>query len=140
MEIKANSLFFYAQVLSAGVAFFDYKSNEPLYDLEKLNHVNILFIVEVYDSVITKGRWRIVGNLPIREELKVPPLKFIQDRLNPNFFELYDPITGKTFPAKRDDCKGLERAAVWEAEHVEERLLDHYEGRENKWVKKMSIK
>jgi hypothetical protein len=65
---------------------------------------------------------------------------FIQDELEPNKFELYDPNTGDIKPAKKVDCIGLERAAVWEAGHVEERIVDHFAGRTNKWVEDMRIK
>lgn len=130
----------YAQVLKMGVAFFDLNTKDSLTDLNVLLEKPVLFIIEIYDHIITKGRWRIVGNLPIRTDLINPPLKFIQDQLDPDKFELYDPISGDSYPATRDECIGLERAAVWEAEHVEGRLIDHYNNRENIWVKMLSIK
>ena len=130
----------YAQVLKMGVAFFDLNAKDSLTDLNIIPEKPVLFIIEIYDHIITKGRWKIVGNLPIRPDLINPPLKFIQHQLNPDKFELYDPISGDSYPATRDECIGLERAAVWEAEHVEERLIDHYNNRENIWVKMLSMK
>lgn len=65
-------------------------------------------------------------------------MKFIQDVLNPEKFELYDPNNGEIIPATKEQIQGLECAAVWEAEHVESRIIDYYEGRPNKWVKQLS--
>ena len=36
-----------------------------------------------------------------------------------------------------EECVGLERAAVWEPEHVEDRLRDHFAGRSNRWVESL---
>ncbi|MGJ3234667.1 Imm26 family immunity protein [Marivirga sp.] len=136
VEIKIESNFYcYAQILpNAGYAFFDIKSSSPIDNIEKLNDVPILFILSVYNDVITEGLWLKVGKLPIRDTLKQQPLQFIQDQLNPDKFELYNPNTGESKQAEKGDCKGLERASVWEAEEVEERLLDHFKGRKNRLV------
>jgi hypothetical protein len=39
-----------------------------------------------------------------------------------------------------EEVKGLERAAVWEADHIEDRLTDYIDGKENKWVKSLELK
>lgn len=141
LEIQLeDQSFSYAQVLKMGVAFFDLNVKDPLTDLNVILEKPVLFIIEIYDQIITKGRWKIVGVMPIRPDFINPPLKFIQDQLDIDKFELYDPISGDIYPATREECIGLERAAVWEAEHVEERLIDHYNNRENKWVKMLSMK
>jgi hypothetical protein len=44
---------------------------------------------------------------------------------------------GDEVPASAEQCEGLECAAVWEAEHVVERLSDHFAGRPNAWVESM---
>ncbi|WP_276482723.1 hypothetical protein [Paraflavitalea pollutisoli] len=100
----------------------------------------VLFIIEIYDHIIKKGRWKTVGCLPIGAGLVKPPLKFIQGPLDPDKFELYEPLSGKITPATREECIGLERAAVWEGEHVEGRLLDYHKNRENIWVQRLSMK
>ncbi len=43
-------------------------------------------------------------------------------------------------PATTGECIGLEAAAVWEAEHVEDRLRDHFAGQLNKWVEQLRAK
>ncbi len=135
-----DNTYSYAQLLDGGSAFFDLRTSEKIKNVKELAGAKVIFILRVYDDVITSGRWKKIGKLPIREELEVLPMKFMQDELNPNSFELYNPNTGEITPATREECKGLECAAVWEAEHVEERIRDYYENRPNIWVEKMSIK
>ena len=123
-----NGYYNYAQILNDGLAFFDIYTNEAeLENLTVLLEKPVLFILEVYRDVISTGRWLKVGKLPIRDDLKVVPLQFIQDKLNPKLFRLYNPNTGEMFPATRDECEGLEVAAVWEAWEVEQRIKDYYE-------------
>lgn len=129
-----NGNYTYAQLLENGTVFFDYLSKEPLKNLEILNNSKILFIVTVYKDVITHGYWLKVGKLPIRKEFEVLPMKFIQDGLDSKIFRLYDPNTGKMLSATKEECKGLERAAVWEADAIENRIKDYYEGNENFYV------
>jgi hypothetical protein len=122
----------YAQILEkSGFAFFDYESKEKLSDFSILQSTPILFILAVYNDAVSKGRWLIVGKMAIREDLKLEPMKFIQDALNPNKFELYNPNTGEISLSSKEECKGLECAAVWEAYAVEQRIRDYYSGNIN---------
>lgn len=62
----------------------------------------------------------------------------MQDVMNSKLFSNYD--NGKIRRATKMACEGLERAAVWEPEHVEERLRDLYVGKPNIWVEQLKIK
>ena len=33
----------------------------------------------------------------------------------------------------KEDCVGLERASLWQADQMEERLQDHFTGKKNDW-------
>lgn len=128
--------YIYAQILGkAGYAFFDYKVKDKLKDYNILLNKPILFITSVYNDVITQGHWLKVGNIEIRKDLQEQPMQFIQDTLHPDKFELYNPNTGESNPATKDQIKGLERAAVWEAEHIIDRIRDHYNGVPCIWLK-----
>lgn len=141
LEIHANDRYYYAQILqSKGCAFFDIERIEPLTDISILLDTSVLFIIAVYNDVITKGKWIKIGKIEIREDLKIAPLQFIQDSLNPSKFEFYNPNTGEITSATKEDVDGLECAAVWEAHHVEDRLRDHYEGKPNIWIEQLAIK
>ncbi len=39
-------------------------------------------------------------------------------------------------PATKEECKGLERSAVWTPEGIQRRLNDHYAGRKNYYIEK----
>jgi hypothetical protein len=139
LEIKICDYYCYAQILGkASYAFFDFKSLNRLTDLTLLESSPVLFILSVYNDVVTEGKWVKVGKIEIRKDLKVLPMQFIQDPLNSEKFELYDPNTGKIIPTTKENVQGLECAAVWEAEHVESRIKDYYKGFPNKWVKQLN--
>ena len=135
VQIHINDEFYvYAQILPHGLlAFFDYKSDTELSDLNVLKNAKILFITSVYKYVITKGIWSKVGKIPIREDLQVLPLRFVYDRISEKIFT-YNPETGETAPTTIDVAKKLERAAVWDDKQIEERIKNHYDGVPCKWL------
>lgn len=122
----------------ASFAFFDCRTNEEIKDLGQIVSRPILFIIAVYKSAITKEKWKNIGKVPLDDRFSKLPLKFMQDSHDHTRFSIYD--NGAIRPASREECIGLERAAVWEAEHVEERIEDYYAGRPNKWVESLKIK
>ncbi len=130
-----NDYYVYAQILGkAGYAFFDFKTKVALKDFSVLLNKPVLFITSVYDDVITNSHWKMVASIEIREDLKIQPMQFIQDELNPNSFEIYDPNSGEITPASKEQVKGLERASVWEASHIEDRIRDYYNGNPCIWL------
>jgi len=129
----------YARILAdAGLAFYDIVAEEDITDMKKIASKPILFIVAVYRDAITKGRWQKVGKMPLEPELRRCPPQFIHDSIDPTKFSIYE--DGKIRPATREECEGLERAAVWEPEHVESRIRDHYAGVPNIWVEHLKIR
>lgn len=136
-----NGYHTYGRILENGCyAFYDGLERKEINDLQDLAKRKILFIIAVYNSAINSGRWIKIGKLPLDDELKNLPLNFIKDALDPEYFKIYNPNTGIIRPAEKMECSGLECAAVWEAEHVEERILDHYAGKPNKWVESLKLK
>ncbi|CAA7196835.1 Imm26 family immunity protein [Chryseobacterium potabilaquae] len=136
LEIPIDGKYYvYAQILNNGYVFFDYKSKEQITDFEILNDKTILFIIAIYDQIITKGEWLKVGKMDIRKELEILPMKFIQDALQPDHFEFYNPNMGEIAPATKKEIIGLERAAVWDKNHVEDRIRDYYNGVPCAWLK-----
>jgi len=142
LEINIEKQYFvYAQILNkGGYVFFNYKTREKLIDLSLLKKAPILFVIGVYNDVITKGHWLKVGKIEIRDDLKIQPMQFIQDVQNQGNFELYNPNTGEIRKATKEQCFGLECAAVWEANHVEDRIRDYYDSKPNIWVEQLKIK
>ena len=74
----------------------------------------------------------------MEETLLVPQPHFIQDALNPRSFSIDE--RGAFRPATKEECIGLECAAVWDPTHAEDRIRDHYLGRKNKWLESLKIK
>lgn len=129
----------YARILTdASFAFYDIKKAEDIDDLEWIAAQPVLFVVAVYNDAVTKGRWPKIGKLPLEDRLMRHPPQFIQDPINLNFFSIYD--NGEIRPSTRAECEGLERCAVWEPEHVESRIRDHYAGVPNSIVERMRIR
>lgn len=98
----------------------------------------VLFIVAVYDDAIGRD-WPIVGTVPDGTRLPAVPDRFIQDIYNPQSCQIID-VDGNIRPATPQECVGLEAAAVWEGEHVVERIQDHYAGRPNVAVEHFKVR
>lgn len=137
MEINVyNKYYCYAQIIQTkSLAFFDFRCKERVSKLKILETTSILFVLKVYFDIITQGHWIKVGKLPIREELQVAPMQYIYHKFDKSQFELYDPNTGEIRPSTKEECRGLERCAVWDEHHVEDRLRDYYNGAPCIWLK-----
>ena len=136
LEINVHDLYYcYAQILEHGVyAFFDYRTETPLRDFSVLLGCKILFCLGVYNDVITRGHWLKVGKLPIRDDLTPLPMEFIYHEFDKLQWHLYNPNTGEMTSSTKEECRGLERCAAWDAHHVEDRLRDHYDGVPCLWL------
>lgn len=132
--------FSFARILPKGnLAIYDLRTQEAVPDLHFIISQPILFIVAVYADAVSKGRWQKIGKVPLEAALTILPYKFIQDQFTGNI-ELYDTNTGKITPASKSEIIGLERSSVWEAEHVESRIIDFYNNVPNIWVEHLKAK
>ncbi|HEX6683467.1 MAG TPA: Imm26 family immunity protein [Candidatus Limnocylindrales bacterium] len=117
-----------------------------IYDLQATGDMNIgeiiaapvLFVVAVYDRVVSRG-WSSVGKAPDGAPRIAIPEYFMQDMFQPASCQIID-AQGNARPATPQECAGLERAAVWDAVHVEERLRDHYAGRPNAYLESLKLR
>ena len=125
----------YAVVLeSLKFAVFD---GRHVSDVEAALQRAPMFFVSVIHSAVSTGRWTVVKVDPgVVPELKAPPT-FMQDYVHRETFQIYE--RGTMRPATRVECEPLERTAVWDAEHVEDRIRDAYAGRENPWLRSLQI-
>lgn len=118
------------------MAFYDIKSSS----LPTLNNIatsKVLFKVWVMKSAITSARWKVIGNLPLENDLEKSPVFFRQDAITKKYYLYQD---GLEKPASKAECEGLERAAVWDPVHIEDRLSDYFAKKPNKWVESLSAK
>jgi hypothetical protein len=126
------------------IAFYDHQigDGEDL-SIDVIVSSPIAFVISVMRYAVTSGRWPVIGRVRLTSELNEIPAFFKQDAVNgelsiyqevPELAPLYER------PATLAEVQGLECAAVWEPEHVEERLRDHFAGRPNKWVELLRLK
>ena len=109
-------------------AFYDYRTTEPSDDLDAIERQPILFRVAILISGLRK--WTPLGVRPLAGEAAAPLVFFQQNPFNPLVCSIYDTL-GNDRNATPEECVGLERSAVWEPRHVEQRLLDRFMGRPN---------
>jgi hypothetical protein len=122
------------------VVFFDGAFGEAL-SPEQAIALPVLFRIWVHNHAVKKGIWEVVGNLPLGPENAAEPYFYKQDAITGTLSLYHSSFAeaGWEHPASATDCDGLECAAVWDAEHVEDRLRDHYAGRPNEWVESLRI-
>ncbi|MFF2874981.1 Imm26 family immunity protein [Gottfriedia sp. NPDC057991] len=79
------------------------------------------FIVGVYNDVLTSGEWPIVDYRPFETiEEEWPPPNCIVDSISGEFSIYHKSEIRKAF---KEECEGLEIAAVWESEHIIDRIM-----------------
>jgi hypothetical protein len=131
----------YAQVAAEPlIVFFDGCFTDSL-PPEKAADLPVLFRLWVANHAITRGRWQVVGRATLTPENQEEPFFYTQDALTGGL-TLYHSSFAQTNwerAASLAECEALECAAVWEPEHVEDRLRDHYDGRQNKWTESLRI-
>lgn len=119
------------------VSFYGFHTEDPVSGLEEIASNPILFTVGVHKSVL--DRWDVIGIMPLEEQMQRPFLQFWQDINNYRNCRIFD-VEGNERTATPDECEGLERWAVWEAGHIEERVLDTLMGRPSKWTEQMKVR
>lgn len=118
------------------VEFYDLRSSK-IPTAEEITSSPVLFTLYVMNSAITRARWEVVAHSAVDVANFESPFFFKQDPMDPSSVCLYR--DGQEFPGTAAKAKRLERAAVWSAEHVEERLRDHFAGRPNVSVEALRL-
>ncbi len=115
-----------------------YSGSLRLEELQR-SEANPLFIIAVQRSAYSHGRWgRLLYRVP-KEHLPGIPAFFRQNPMDLSDCEIVT-ASGESRSASQEECVGLERSAVWSAEHVESRLEDHYANRQNAFLESMKLK
>ncbi len=128
LEIPIDGKYYYGQILPFCLTvIFDFVSDTPIKDFRVLETAPVLYKITIYRQVVTCGEWLKVGKLPLREDFKIPPMKYIYDRFK-NTYELYNTGTGEITPCSKEEARGLEICAVWDSNHVVDRIKGHYSG------------
>jgi hypothetical protein len=122
------------------VAFFSFaapQGAEP--PVDEIVRAPVAFRIWVMNRPISGGEWPVVGHVAeIPPALREPPWFFKQDLITGKL------TVGRTgaeeLPPEPGQVDRLERAAVWSANHVVDRLVDHLAGRPNVWVESLRPK
>lgn len=130
LRIKlSDGTFGYARVRQPPyTAFYDFQTQTPISDLELIASRPVLFTLGI--RAISMKHWEYIGISELQGEVTLPVMRYTQDIGNFRNCTIYDG-TGMVKDVTPEECIGLERAASWEAEQVEERLLDAFMGRPN---------
>ena len=81
---------------------------------------NFLFQVGMYADLLTTGKLQIVGHDPFKsEEDSWGDPSCIQDPISNNY-SIYH--KGNIRDSTKEECEGLEKAAVWDLNHIIERI------------------
>jgi hypothetical protein len=139
-----NGMFSYARVLyDPLMAFYDFQSSSEI-DVRDVISKPIAFVINVMHEPIKTGRWTIVGNMPLEDNLCQPVHFCRQDVLDPKKISISWMVgRGPDYvevPATLEQCEGLERNAVWYDYHVEDRLRDHFAKRPCIWIESLRMK
>ena len=118
------------------IAFYDLRTTDAQPTPESLAQQPVLWRLWVANKAVESGRWRGFGHLPLTENLLEEPVFFKKDPIT-KATSLYQGT--REWPATLEECEDLECAAVWDPQHVEDRLRDHFGGRPNKWVQMLRL-
>lgn len=132
-----DGYFSFAHVLKPPlIAFYDYRSDRvlPVDDIVKLP---VAFSVWVMSYALDKDFWPAIGHASV-DHIDEAPLFFKQDSMDGSLVVTSD--GGSELPATYEQCSRLECAAVWDPNHIVDRLNDHFVGRANRWVESLRAK
>lgn len=125
------------------VAIFDHEADEGKNpDISTLVEGGVAFILMVMNRAITDGRWPVIAHVQVPAHLQKPPAFCKQDQITGElsvYQEIEDLAPHYERAGRPGECQGLETAAVWEPEHIEDRMRDHFAGRSNVWVEQLRV-
>lgn len=131
----------YAQVAAEPlVIFFEGAFDEDI-AIDRIPSLSVAFRLWVANHAITKGTWPVIGSRPLQPENAEEPLFYKQDTISGRLSLYHSDFAATNYerPASLEECQNLECAAVWEPEHVADRLNDHTAHRPNRWVESLRI-
>ena len=121
--------FGYGRVLpNPYMAFYNFRTTEPSSDLDIIDSKPVLFTQAV--RLFDYRRWVNIGMRALQGELTKAVVSFTQDLADFRKCVISD-SEGRGKEATPEECIGLERAAVWDTHHIEQRLLDTFMGHPN---------
>jgi hypothetical protein len=82
---------------------------------------DFLFNVGIYNDILSSGQYPLVGHDPFdKNESSWPPPNFILDPISGEYSIYFE---GEIRNASKEECQGLEEAAVWDIGDIVSRIL-----------------
>lgn len=131
----------YAQVAYEPlIIFFEGTFDEEM-AVERIPSLPVAFRLWVSNHAITKGTWQVIGSGPLLPENAEEPFFYKQDAISGRLSLYHSAFAATDYerPASLEECQLLECAAVWEPEHVVDRLDDYAAHRPNRWAESLRI-
>jgi len=100
--------------------------------IQEILKSDVLWRLWVMKHVLKEPCWQhmtVVADIPKNLQQATP--RFKKDQISGQYTVYID---GVESPATKEQCIGLESAAVWSALHLQDRLQDHVADMPNKWV------
>ena len=110
------------------MAFYDFRTTEPISDLDVIEAQSVLFTPGV--RLRDVDNWVQLGVRPLKGEVARPVVNFMQDLADYRKCRIFD-TAGMKKNVTPEECIGIERASIWDGDHIAERLHDHFMGRPN---------
>lgn len=126
----------FGRILTDPFIGFYHLQSDIVPPIEEIVLAPIAFKIAVSSFATKSDQWEILENVPLTDELKEEPLFFKKDLISGEL-TIYRDSTAEEIPATLAECESLECAAVWDPEHVVDRLVDLFAGRPNQWVESM---
>ena len=139
-----NNKHAYARLIDKYLFSF-YKINATDLSDEEIMHLLVnaspIFSIYIHKYVFSESNWEIIGYRPLEEHiLNNMPVFFRQNIGNKEQCWLITLEPGYKKPIDPKDCINMEREVVWEYKTVEERLIDYFENRLNRYVEHFKVK
>ncbi|QYF93343.1 immunity 26/phosphotriesterase HocA family protein [Massilia sp. PAMC28688] len=138
IELRDGSRAFGRVISRSEMAFYDLLAKPgAAFEVEAIYKSKVAFTLSVMNSAVKSGRWRVVDWRNLEHVFQRERLYFLRDAITGEI-SIYNAASGEIVPAIAGEEVGLERAAVWDAAHVEDRLADYFAGVLNRWVQQLS--
>jgi hypothetical protein len=106
---------------------FDLNTRSPSTDIDAIVSRNTIFATTVFRFAFST--WTKIGTSPVPEPFPLDLRRFRQDKSNPLICTIIE-TDGSEREATLTECieANLEPGGVWDAPHIQERLLAHFHG------------
>lgn len=126
---------YYARLLEfPWVAFYRHRTKGQSHEFGAIAPAPVLFTIAAHQSLLARNEWKPIGRLPADPAIRRPHAQAMFN--DPRGCRIINDQNVVRWATPKE-CEGLEPAAVWEPEHIADRLKDEFAGRPNRWLTEM---